>query len=194
MPTGKWIQLFSDFNCPFCYAMHERIHAVGVVDLVEWRGVQHAPFLPVPMTAWHSNLAAELRQEVDVVRRLAPKLPIVVPEGKPNTRLAIAVAARALRHDAFHARQLIGSLYRAFWQEGADISRPEVLKQVAEKVRLSADRLLGDEAPDVSAIVRDWEAAWNETGHGAVPLLIRSNGEQLVGLTREEDVMKFFQD
>ena len=86
-------RLYSDFNCPFCYAMHERLHALGVMDRISWQGVQHAPHLPVPMAGWAGHLAAELKQEVQMVRRLAPELPIAVPPGKPNTGRAIAAAA-----------------------------------------------------------------------------------------------------
>jgi predicted DsbA family dithiol-disulfide isomerase len=40
--------LYSDFNCPFCYAFGERIMALGMVHRIDWRGVQHAPTFPLP--------------------------------------------------------------------------------------------------------------------------------------------------
>ena len=92
-------RLYSDFNCPFCYAMHERLHSLGVMDRISWQGVQHAPHLPVPMAGWAGHLAAELKQEVQMVRRLAPELPVAVPPGKPHTGRAIAASARALHID-----------------------------------------------------------------------------------------------
>ncbi|ALA58747.1 hypothetical protein [Nitrospira moscoviensis] len=42
---------YGDFNCPFCYAMHERFHGRGLLKDAEWRGVQHAPHLPIPRPA-----------------------------------------------------------------------------------------------------------------------------------------------
>jgi predicted DsbA family dithiol-disulfide isomerase len=35
--------LYTDLNCPFCYATEERIEALGLVDAVEWRGIEHEP-------------------------------------------------------------------------------------------------------------------------------------------------------
>src|SRR5579871_6663497 len=84
--------LYSDFNCPFCYALHGRLHHMKVLDRCEWRGVQHAPHLPRPMKPWQGTRGAELRHEVEVVRRLAPGLQIALPAGKPNTRPSIETA------------------------------------------------------------------------------------------------------
>ena len=39
--------LYSDPNCPFCYAIGERLLTLSVERQVEWRGVQHAPHLYV---------------------------------------------------------------------------------------------------------------------------------------------------
>jgi hypothetical protein len=89
--------LYSDFNCPFCYALHERLHDMDLLGRCEWRGVQHAPHLPRPMKPWQGSPGAELRQEVAVVQRLAPGLPIALPPGKPNTRAAIEQAVQWLR-------------------------------------------------------------------------------------------------
>ena len=58
----------SDFNCPFCYAMHERLHEMNLLVHCEWRGVQHASHLPRPMKPWQGSLGAELRHEVTVVQ------------------------------------------------------------------------------------------------------------------------------
>ena len=71
--------LYSDFNCPFCYALHERLHDMALLSRCEWRGVQHAPHLPRPMKPWHGSLGVELRQEVAVVQWLAPDLQIAPP-------------------------------------------------------------------------------------------------------------------
>ena len=49
--------LFSDFNCPFCYALHERLHRLQLLDHCAWKGVQHAPYLPIPMRPWQGHCA-----------------------------------------------------------------------------------------------------------------------------------------
>ena len=114
--------LYSDFNCPFCYAMHERLHEMDLIARCEWRGVQHASHLPRPMKPWQGSLEAELRHEVAVVQRLAPGLPIALPPGKPNTKLAIEQAVALLRRDPSHMMAFVRETYRAFWCEGRDIS------------------------------------------------------------------------
>jgi predicted DsbA family dithiol-disulfide isomerase len=44
--------LYSDFNCPFCYAMHDRLHEMKLLDRCEWRGVQHASHLSNLIARW----------------------------------------------------------------------------------------------------------------------------------------------
>ncbi len=124
--------LYSDFNCPFCYAMHERLHEMKVLARCEWRGVQHASHLPRPMQPWQGSLGAELRHEVTVVQRLAPGLPIALPPGKPNTKPAIEQAVVLLGRDRAQGMVFVRETYRAFWCEGRDISDPGVLRQLAE--------------------------------------------------------------
>ena len=34
-------RLFSDVNCPFCYAMHERLYTLGLMEQISWHGVFH---------------------------------------------------------------------------------------------------------------------------------------------------------
>lgn len=99
-------RLFSDFNCPFCYAMHERLHGLGLMPQISWHGVQHARQLPVPMQTWSGHSASELKQEVEMVRRWAPELSIALPWGKPNSGPAIAAAARALSIDGLLAHKI----------------------------------------------------------------------------------------
>ena len=78
-------RLFSDFNCPFCDAMHERLHGLGLVRQVSWGGVEHARHLRAPRALRSGHLAMELKQEVEVMRRLAPELPIATPREKPSS-------------------------------------------------------------------------------------------------------------
>lgn len=185
------IRLYSDFNCPFCYAMHERLHSFGVMDRISWQGVQHAPHLPVPMAGWAGHLAAELKQEVQMVRRLAPELPIAVPPGKPNTGRAIAAAARALHMDPLRGGEFVRSLYRSFWVDGQDLSDETVLQREAERQGFASAQIVGTEATTVDAILRAWNDQWAEADHQGVPLLQRPDGTLLVGLM-PADVLEEF--
>ena len=184
-------RLFSDFNCPFCYAMHERLHALGLMEQVSWHGVQHAPHLPIPMAIWSGHLAMELKQEIEMVRRLAPELPIALPPGKPNSGPAIAAAARALSLDFRSGQEYLRSLYWLFWVEGQDISDAEVLQREAERHRFSPARIAGSNAVPIDRTLRAWMEQWHETEHQGVPLLERPDHAGLVGLVPEASIRKF---
>jgi len=184
--TSDRVLLYSDFNCPFCYALHERLHEMGLLESCEWRGVQHAPHLPRPMKPWQGSLGAELKHEVAVVQRLAPGLPINLPSGKPNTLLAIAFAIGLLHKDQLAGREFVHRIYRAFWCEGQDISDPMVLKQLA------GVQSVEDVDGQNQVVAQRWETAWHATGQNGVPLLVSPDGDVLVGCVPVEQVRHFF--
>jgi predicted DsbA family dithiol-disulfide isomerase len=184
--TSDRFLLYSDFNCPFCYALHERLHDLGLIDRCEWRGVQHAPQLPRPMQPWSGSLEAELRHEVAMVQRLAPGLPIALPPGKPNTLPAIEQAVELLRKDLRNGMDFVQRTYHAFWREGRDISDPLIVKQLAGKH--FAEDLDGQN----QIVAQKWETAWHATGQNGVPLLVSPEGDQLVGCVPQEQVRQFF--
>ena len=173
--------LYSDFDCPFCYALHERLHELQLIDRCEWRGVQHAPHLPRPMKVWAGSLEAELRQEVAVVQRLAPGLPIALPSGKPNTGPAISLAASLFQRDRAAGMQTVRALYHAFWVKGQDISNPLVL-----------DEFGITDGSDLDQVREEWDAAWHETGQAGVPLVVSPGGVLLVGCVSTEQIQAFF--
>jgi len=150
--------LYSDFNCPFCYAMHERLHEMNVLARCEWRGVQHASHLPRPMKSWQGSLGAELRHEVSVVQRLAPGLPLALPSGKPNTKPAIEQAVGLLRRDPSHVMEFVRETYKAFWCEGKDISDPEVLRKLVEQAGGSPESIGSIDNED-RQVAQEWESA-----------------------------------
>lgn len=185
------IILFSDPNCPFCYALEERLNVLGFDGMVQWCGVQHAPMLAVPRMAHAPRMNAMIQQEVRAVQHLAPEVPVQAVTGKPNSGPAIRLVAAAEQIDARRARQLRLSLYRALWQYNEDISDPNVLTFAARTFgfpELAAER--SDESAG-AARARAWQEAWEETGIGSVPLLVRSDGESLSGLVGAE-VLKGF--
>ena len=183
--------LYSDFNCPFCYAMHERLYEMSLLARCEWRGVQHASHLPSPMKPWQGSLGAELRHEVSVVQRLAPGLPIALPSGKPNTKPAIEQAVGLLRRDPSHAMAFVRETYRDFWCESKDISDAEVLRQLVEKAGGSAESV-GTINDEDRRVAQEWEAAWHLTGQAGVPLIVSPDNNILVGCAPIADVQRFF--
>lgn len=184
-PAGRYF-LYGDFNCPFCYALHERLHDLGFIDRCDWRGVQHAPQLPRPMKPWSGSLEAELRHEVAMVQRLAPGLPIVLPPGKPNTLPAIEQAVALLGKDVRKGMDFVQRTYRAFWRDGRDISDPSIVKELA------GEYFAEDVDGQNQIVAQKWETAWHATGQNGVPLLVAPDGDLLVGCAPEEQVRQFF--
>jgi len=179
--------LYSDFNCPFCYAFGEQVIALNFADRIEWRGVQHAPHLPIPMAQVGPTFASELAREVQFVQRLAPEVPIALPLGKPNTGPAIQAVVAAMNIDPRKAHRLATSLYRVFWQHGTDISDPSVIRELADQADL-ADL---SNTPDAVKTVAAWHEAWMDRGVGSVPDLLRQDGESITGLVDLDTLRRF---
>jgi predicted DsbA family dithiol-disulfide isomerase len=188
--SARLFVLYSDFNCPFCYALHEQLLAHGVMENVGWRGVQHAPHLPVPMARWQGRMLDELRREVALVGRLAPDLPISPPGGKPNTGPAIHLAASVLAHDPARGSEFVRLLYRLFWLDGLDISDAGVLGDALVEQGLDPQAFLVRHGPGVQMLT-EWDDGWRKTGQGGVPLLERPDGTLLAGLAPETELKKF---
>jgi predicted DsbA family dithiol-disulfide isomerase len=142
--------------------------------------------LAFPDEALAGSLGTELRQEVSVVQRLAPGLPIALPPGKPNTRLAIERAIGLLSRDRARGMDYVRKIYRAFWAEGRDISDPHVLRDLTEE---SVEQESNDH---IRRIAQEWETAWHATGQAGVPLILSSDGGLLVGFVPVEEVKQFF--
>jgi predicted DsbA family dithiol-disulfide isomerase len=191
MSQDQLFELYSDFNCPFCYALHERLHELCLMDRCAWRGVQHAPYLPQPMAQWRGSLSAELKHEVAIVQRLAPNLPISLPPGKPNTGSAIELASSLLRRNHEAGMEFVRQAYRAFWCDGLDLSDPIMLESLIKKVGGEWNGHRADDEPPRT--MQEWEKAWHETGQTGVPLIVSPDGELLVGCVPEDHIQRFFQ-
>ena len=184
------VRLFTDLNCPFCYATEVRLEALGLSERVEWRGVEHEPDLPVPMDVEDEDLMQELDDEVTSVSSRAPEVPIALPPGKANTAAGLLATAAALRTDPERGAAFRRAVYRAFWVDGSDISSPEVLDEIAR----------GHGLPDLDArreddvTVASWRLEWERSPLRGVPLLVRDDGETLYGLKDTETLAAFVKD
>ena len=179
--------LYTDLNCPFCYATEQRLGALDAHDLIEWRGVEHEPDLPVPMLTDDEDLSEELADEVAQVRSRAPEVEIEQPPGKSNTARALEFVAAAERLDPVRGREVRHATYRAFWAEGRDISDPDVLAEIAREHGLPAVEV----RPEDKLRVTSWRLDWERSPLRGVPLLVRSDGEVLYGLKDTETLAGF---
>src|SRR5688572_3633054 len=92
MTAGPQHVYFADLNCPFCYALDERIQELGLTHLAAWRGVQHL----LTTQQWRVQTQEVLAEEVSRVGRLAPELTIRVPPRRPDTESGPARASARL--------------------------------------------------------------------------------------------------
>jgi predicted DsbA family dithiol-disulfide isomerase len=179
--------LYSDPNCPFCYAIGERLLTLGVEREVEWRGVQHAPHLPIPRDVRNARLNAAIDREVLFVGQLAPEVPIRTLAGKPNTGPAIRAIAAAFSIDPDLGHAFKRTLYRNLWQSNADVSDQQVIGACARGLGLPDLHI----SSDIDALVARWQQGWEEVGANGVPLLVRHDGEVLSGLVATEQLARF---
>jgi predicted DsbA family dithiol-disulfide isomerase len=177
------LTLFTDLNCPFCYATEQRLERLGVSDRITWRGVEHEPALPVPMARDDAEIAAELAS----VQSRAPEVAIAVPPGKANTAPGLLAAAAALRTDAVKGAAFRQAVYRAFWRDGKDVSDPQVLAELAQAAGLPAPRT----RPEDALTVASWRLEWERSPLRGVPLLLRDDGETVYGLKDIETLEHF---
>ncbi len=179
--------VYADFNCPFCYALNERLHAAELGGQVEFRTIQHAP-------AISSNLAgleiiSDLTNEVAEVRRRAPSTKINVPMFRPNTAAASALQSAINRQDPARASELRRRIFQALWVEGLDISDPALLSDLLRELDIEAPTEDGSTRQELSA----WQRAWDENhefDHN-IPIVISDRGETVIGFPLEPEMDAF---
>jgi hypothetical protein len=184
MGSGREHVYYADLNCPFCYALDERIHQLGLTGSALWRGVQHL----VTPEQWRTESSERMAEEVARVRKHAPELAINVPPRRPPTGLAITTLAEIDLSDRTAGAQLRRLLYAALWVEGRDISSPRVIDQ--------ACRSLGFEAPKPSSNARSLVQRWQREWEGGdfdrcIPVLVAPSGARSVGLEESRRVAAF---
>ncbi len=180
------ITVYADLNCPYCYALNERLEQMGKAQSVNWLPIEHAPDLYE-----HSFTDVdkqELIREVDDVAVKAPDISLILPPTRPNSRQASKLLATIMRSSPEKAVKFRTAVYRALWQQGDDISTSEVLEKILLAVGLP--RLQPISAADNDLL--SWHTAW-ELGQFArnIPSLESSNNFKLLGLPATEQLEKF---
>jgi predicted DsbA family dithiol-disulfide isomerase len=166
------ITVFSDFGCPYCYLTEAALrHVLGPdASAVRFRAFElypaPAPLAPPPREAGPGleGLAAELG------------LPLRPPGFRPRTRKAHEAAALAAAQGDPAA--LRAAIFDAYWVEGRDIGRIDVLAELAPaagldpfelKVALDIDRFRDEVERDRALAARLRVAAVPTTFVGTGP-------------------------
>jgi len=191
MAQGEQLVVYGDFNCPFCYVLNEQLSQLGLERDVEWRPIEHEP--DASFFRIDSRVVRDIEDEVLRVRQRAPEMPISLPSGRVNTRLATRLIITATRRDPIRAVLLRGLIYRAYWIEGRDISSSQVLHELVVLCGLSIRDEELDMA-DVESIAQHWYDCWNNGSFDRrIPSLQRLPSEQqFLGLPSAEQLQAFY--
>lgn len=179
--------VYADFNCPFCYALHERLIALDLLDSVSFRNVQHAPGASSSQVGFET--ISKLAGEVAEVDRRAPSTDIYIPMFIPNSGPATSLVCRVSRIDRMEGRRLRTAIYRALWVDGIDISNPEYLESLVHELDIEVPP---ETAADIDELIK-WQQAWdsNDEFERKIPILIGASGETVVGFPLEQEVDAF---
>lgn len=173
------IDLWSDYVCPFCYLeipVLDRLQAAfGPALEIRWRAFELRPE-PVPTldpagdylrTTW-ARAVYSMAEERGMRLRLPPV--------QPRSRRALETAEHARGEGLFDP--VHRGIFRAFFEEGRDIGKMDVLLEVGEAAGVEAGflRKALEEGRHAEAVLDDQRLA-RELGIAAVPTLVLRRGE-----------------
>jgi predicted DsbA family dithiol-disulfide isomerase len=149
------VTVFTDFSCPFSYVTEAALQRIGAVRPLEMRP-RAVELFPVPEPLPEP---AHEEGELQAVASLAAELELrlELPPVRSRTRKAHEAARFAAERGAGPAMRM--ALYRAYWEEGHDIGRIDVLMSLIEalgeaptdlKIALDIDRYSDAVAGDVA--------------------------------------------
>ena len=181
--AGVAVDVYSDVVCPWCYVGKRRLERAQsqlptVATQVIWRPFQLNPTMPQEGMDRRTYLEAKFGSQ-DSYRRLEEHVAVAgASEGisfafermrkTPNTFLA----HRLIWYAGMHDRQnfVVDALFKAFFEQGADIGSQAVLTDLAASAGLEAARFLRTE--EGAANVTAEEAAGRRLGIRAVPYFV----------------------
>lgn len=180
------IRLYSDLNCPFCFVMHERIEELKLAEKVECCLVEHAPGLN--SQAMTESQAALLAHEFDLISQRAKDVVVKHPSKVVNSQLALQSQISLELIDVEKGAQYRCLLYKAYWQQGKDISDPQVLHEIL--VSLGEQGLtITDEGRKKSKLnQQQWEQGAFER---RIPVMESASGQVMLGLQNHDSIKDF---
>jgi predicted DsbA family dithiol-disulfide isomerase len=170
------IVMFSDYICPFCYVGFETIRKLKAeFDLqIEWRGFQIHPDWPaegIPADKARVNGDAAAREAT--WKRISTMADAVGFEIKPPrvlTNSRAALAATEFARDSGRDEPLEERIYKAYFNEGANIGDAEVVKRLAVDAGLDADEVADAiKSPKYEMRLKNNALAANNRGVSGVP-------------------------
>ena len=187
-PTKNTV--YGDFNCPFCYALHEHLATHNWLDNLQWRLIEHAP--DAQIREFTLDEQVELASEVATVRHRAPEIHIALPPIRPNTRRAnqLSASLELLQPETVPAFRL--GVYRALWQHGRDISQETVLLEILTECGVISNQLQNYNLEQREALLRDWQTDWEEPVYQRrIPILQHHKSRAMLGLSSVTEILAY---
>jgi len=186
--SSQKVIVYADLNCPFCFALHERLILTNFINSVEWRCIEHAPDIKFDINDY--LMQSELTEEVTKVRVLAPEVSIMIPRARPNTSAATKLVVEAYKSDPQKAILLRTLCYRELWIKGNDISDAKTLELLLQEVGIKTS----DISKNTFEQLNMWQKEWEEGDFSRnIPAIISKEGNKLLGLPSSSILSAFFQ-
>jgi diguanylate cyclase (GGDEF)-like protein len=189
IPQDSFIA-YIDFNCPYCFALHERVLRWDLSDKVNWCMIEHSShILDGPFDLHQEQL---LSTEVVEVHHRAPDVDLMLPAQRCRSTFATRLQAYVQREFYDKRHDFRRDVFRALWQAGKDIGEPEVLAELLDRHGIPSMFLeLCEEEPPENTTS---QKAWQEGDYDAsIPVLTDPvSGRVLIGLPDERTLKAFF--
>jgi predicted DsbA family dithiol-disulfide isomerase len=168
------VVVFSDFACPFSYvteAMVRRMQAAGEVQPTYLAYELHPAPAPLP--------SADAAEWMDALAPIARELGLAlrIPPLRVRTAKAHEAAAFAQARDAGDAMR--DALFAAFWGEGRDIGRIDVLVELGAALGLDPGEMkVVLDVDSLAPRIRAEQEAARGAGVDGVPTLVAGTGDE----------------
>jgi predicted DsbA family dithiol-disulfide isomerase len=188
------ITMFSDFVCPFCYIGFEILRGLrGEFDFqLEWRGFQIDPEWPaegIPVERFRAGDAEARRAVWERIKALADTIGLAIRPPAVLTNSRVALIAAEFAHEAGKGEEFEERIYRAYFQEGANIGDPAVIAKLAEEVGIERVKLSEAlQSPRYELRLKNNALVAHQRGVDGVPTFF-INGFPLVG-AQSSDAMR----
>jgi predicted DsbA family dithiol-disulfide isomerase len=190
------ILMFSDFVCPFCYIGFETIRKLKPeFDLeLEWRGFEIHPEWPAEGIEAEKVYARMMSPQARVAawQRISAMAEAAGVKMSPPARLTnshAALMAAEYAHEEGKGEEFEKRVYRAYFEDGANIGDSETLKKLGAEVGLEPERIAeAARSPKYDLKLKNNALVASRRGVSGVPTFFIGDFP-LVG-AQSEDVMR----